>query len=75
MSPKVDKSKLYSLKLAFDCTNNVDEYEVFILGLEALKYLGAKRISVCGYSEMIINYIKICIKLNILGWGPIGILS
>jgi ribonuclease HI len=39
--PKVD-SKLYSYKLAFDCTNNMAEYEALIFGLKVLKELGAK---------------------------------
>jgi ribonuclease HI len=31
------------------------EYEALILGLKVLKELGAKRIVVCGDSELIIN--------------------
>ena len=34
--------KIYSYKLTFECTNNVTEYEAFLLGLNALKYLKAK---------------------------------
>ena len=33
-----------SYKLTFECTNNVAEYEALLLGLHALKYLGAQRI-------------------------------
>ena len=38
--------KVYSFKLTFECTNNVSEYEALLLGLNALKYLNAKRIDV-----------------------------
>jgi ribonuclease HI len=30
-------SKMFSYKFAFDCTNNMDEYEALILGLNTLK--------------------------------------
>ena len=33
--------KALSYKLTFECTNNVAEYEALLLGLHALKYLGA----------------------------------
>ena len=36
--------KALSYKLTFECTNNVVEYEALLLGLHALKYLGAQRI-------------------------------
>jgi hypothetical protein len=51
-------TKLCSYKLAFDCTNNMVEYEALILGLKTLKELGAKRIVVHGYFELIINKVK-----------------
>ena len=31
-----------SFKLTFECTNNVAQYEAFLLGLNALKYLGGE---------------------------------
>ena len=37
-------TKSYSYKLFFECTNNVAEYEALLLGLHALKYLGARRV-------------------------------
>jgi hypothetical protein len=43
-------TKLCSYKLAFDCTNNMAEYEALVLGLKTLKEMGAKRIVVHGYS-------------------------
>jgi ribonuclease HI len=51
-------SKLCSYKLAFDCTNNMDEYEALISGLVVLKDLKAKKISMHGDFELIINQIK-----------------
>ena len=40
--------KALSYKLTFECTNNVAEYEALLLGLHALKDLGAQRIKVLG---------------------------
>ena len=38
--------KALSYKLLFECTNNVAEYEVLLLGLHALKDLGAQRVKI-----------------------------
>jgi hypothetical protein len=51
-------TKLCSYKLAFNCTNNMAEYEALVLGLKSLKEMGARRITVHGYSELIISQIK-----------------
>jgi ribonuclease HI len=51
-------TKLCSYKLAFDCTNNMVEYEALILGLKDLKEMGAKRIVFDGDSRFIINQVK-----------------
>jgi hypothetical protein len=56
--PPNGASKLCSFKLAFDCTNNVAEYEALILGLNTLKELKAKRIVVHGDSKLVINQVK-----------------
>jgi ribonuclease HI len=53
--PKVG-SNIFSYKLAFDCTNNIAEYEALILG--TLKELGTKRITVHGDFDLIINQVK-----------------
>lgn len=45
-------------KLNFQCTHNIAEYEILLWGLQLLKTLGAKRIFVQGYSELIIKKIK-----------------
>ena len=42
--------KALSYKLMFECTNNVAEYEALLLGLHALKDLGAQKIRVLGDS-------------------------
>ena len=48
----------HSYKLNFQCKNNITEYEALILGLQLLKKLGAKRISIHGDAELIIKQIK-----------------
>ena len=50
--------KALSYKLTFECTNNVAEYEYLLLGLHALKDLGAQRIQVLGYSKLVINQVN-----------------
>ena len=43
-------SKTLSVKLYFDCTNNMAKYEAFIMGLQILKALAAKKVSIHGDS-------------------------
>ena len=50
--------RIYSYKLAFDCSNNEAEYEALIAGLKILSKLNAKRISVYGDSELVIKQVK-----------------
>ena len=50
--------KDFSYKLTFECTNNVAEYEALLLGLHALKDLGAQRIKVLGDAELVINQVN-----------------
>ena len=57
ISPITD-FKALSYKLTFECTNNVDDYEALLLGLHALKDLGAQRIQVLGDSELVINQVN-----------------
>ena len=47
-----------SYKLTFECMNNVAKYEALLLGLHALKDLGAQRIKVLGDSELVINQVN-----------------
>jgi hypothetical protein len=56
--PLEGASKLCSFKLDFDCTNNVDEYEALIFGLNTLNDLKAKRIVVHGDSKLVIYKVK-----------------
>jgi ribonuclease HI len=51
-------SESHSYKLNFQCTNNIVEYEAFMLGLKLLKKVGVKQIMVRGDSELIIKQIK-----------------
>ena len=45
----------HAVNLHFKCTNNIAEYEALILGLNLLKRLGARRITVHGDSELVIK--------------------
>ena len=47
--------RVCSYKLAFECSNNEDEYEALIAGLKILRKLNAKRISIYGNSELVIK--------------------
>jgi ribonuclease HI len=47
-----------SYKLEFDTTTNISEYEALMLGLKASKDMGIDKISIFGYSELIIHQIK-----------------
>jgi ribonuclease HI len=58
INPPKSGTKLCSYKLSFDCTNNMVEYEALVLGLKTLKEMGARRIVLHGYFELIINRIK-----------------
>ena len=50
--------RLWSYKLAFDCTNNEAKYEALLIGLNILKKLGARRIVVYGDSKIVIKQVK-----------------
>ena len=50
--------RVYYYKLAFDCSNNDDEYEALIDGLKILRKLNAKRISVYGDFELVFKQVK-----------------
>jgi len=51
-------SKGHAFRLNFKCTNNMAESEALILGLQMVRKLGAKRVSIMGDSELIIKQIK-----------------
>ena len=57
ISPIKD-TKAYSYKLMFECSNNVADYEALLLGLRALKDLGAKRVQIFGDSELVVNQVN-----------------
>ena len=50
--------RVYSYKLAFDCSNNEAEYDALIAGLKILRKLNAKRISMYGDSELVIKQVE-----------------
>ena len=57
VSPKGQQIPV-SVKLNFDCTNNITEYEECILGLQVALEFGAYDLSVFGDSQLIISQIK-----------------
>jgi len=48
----------FSYKLNYETTNNVDEYEALILGLEKAKKMNIKNLSIFGYFELVVNQVK-----------------
>ena len=50
--------KLLSFKLYFECTNNVAEYESLILGINSLKTMKVKKITIFGDSLLVIDQVK-----------------
>ena len=57
VSPK-DQKILVSVKLNFDCTNNVTKYEVCIVGLQVALEFGAYDLNIFGDSLLIISQIE-----------------
>ena len=53
-----DHAEGHAYRLNFRCTNNMAKYEALLLGLKAIKSLGADRISVVGYFDLIIQQMK-----------------
>ena len=51
-------SEGHVFRLNFKCTNKMSEYEDLILGLQIVRNLGAKRVSIMGDSELIIKQNK-----------------
>lgn len=51
-------SEGHAFRLNFKCTNNMAEYEALILGLQIIRNIGAKRVSIMGDSELIIKHIN-----------------
>jgi ribonuclease HI len=56
--PPSGEPKLLSDKLYFDCTNNVVQYEALVFGLKTLRDLLAKKIEICGDSELVIKKVQ-----------------
>ena len=53
-----DYAENHTCNLHFKCTNNISEYEALILGLNLLKKLGARRITVLGDFELVIKQVN-----------------
>ncbi|VVA40808.1 PREDICTED: LOW QUALITY PROTEIN uncharacterized, partial [Prunus dulcis] len=47
-----------SFKLDFPCTNNVAEYEAFIMGLSTAREMGAERVKVIGDSNLVLSQLQ-----------------
>jgi ribonuclease HI len=58
ISPKKEEIHL-SYKLEFEATNNVDEYEALILGLEAARKMQITELVVFGDSKLVVQQIKV----------------
>ena len=48
----------FTARLCFDCTNNMGEYEAYILGLKAVIGLKIKHLDVFGDSALVISQVK-----------------
>ena len=57
VSPQEERIPLF-IKLDFDVTNNVTEYEACIVGLETTLAIGIKKLRIYGDSSLIINQIS-----------------
>ncbi|KAK9932280.1 hypothetical protein M0R45_019525 [Rubus argutus] len=51
-------TKAISFKLRFPCTNNIAEYEAFVIGMSTAIEMGVKRINVIGDSNLVISQMK-----------------
>ncbi|KAK9921977.1 hypothetical protein M0R45_030466 [Rubus argutus] len=51
-------TKALSFKLRFPCTNNIAEYEAFVIGMSTAIEMGVKRINVIGDSNLVISQMK-----------------
>ena len=49
---------IHYFHLEFDCTNNVAEYEAFLLGLELARDIKIKCLSVIGDSDLIVSQVR-----------------
>lgn len=48
----------HAYRLDFRCTNNMAEYESLLLVLKLIRHLGAKKVSILGDSDLIIQQMK-----------------
>lgn len=45
-------------KIGFNCTNNMEKYEVFILGLRAAALLNIRELNIYGDSKLVVNQVE-----------------
>lgn len=50
--------EVHAFRLNFKCTNNMENYEALILGLQIVRKPGAKRFSIMGDSKLIIKKLR-----------------
>jgi ribonuclease HI len=48
----------YAARLEFQCTNNIAEYKVVLLGLRKAKVMGIQRLIIKTYSQIIVEHIE-----------------
>jgi ribonuclease HI len=56
-SPSGIKMK-YAARLEFQCTNNIAEYEVVLLGLRKAKVMGIQRLVIKTYSQIVAGHVE-----------------
>lgn len=54
-----DHTTTISHKLTFTCTNNVAEYEAFLMGLAITKNLGVQILKVMGDSNLVVRQLVV----------------
>ena len=57
LAPYFIEHNNFSYKFYFNCTNNVAEYEAFLLWLQILKKTQAKRVYIYGDSELVLRQV------------------
>lgn len=56
-APHLIGEKRFSYKFCFNCTNNMDEYEALLLGLQILKKMQAMKVYIYGDSELVLRQV------------------
>ncbi|CAL8089328.1 unnamed protein product [Prunus armeniaca] len=59
-----------SFKLDFPCTNNVAEYEAFVMGLFTAREMGAERMKIIGDSNLVLSQLQGSFAVNEVTLAP-----